>query len=897
MERVIPQKYQTENFDPYLEALDILSDFSQSQSKFEALQHIGVGLDRIASQNIEQNHDEISTYLTNLKEAEEIIIDYLAYIKELRDELKQCKETLQGKQVDMNAIWLKSIYYKKITNGLEELSDILSNLNSVNSLLKEKLFAKAAALIQENTSKIDGKEYGYLPVCQRIKEAFQNKIKDLTDNIIAELRSLLFMKQGSFELEIKRYAVVRTLRIDFLLAEQEEKDLWETTNPIPGLLESLSSVNQLNLIETLSIRDIQPDLQHLFKVCFSQFPSYIPEDESEIKSNFLISLLPNEQAREQALKIINGIIAAAAIVMRNHFALKKWLKQYNADFSVISVWEKIEKEIKDIFRALIKLPNRLGDAANIVEMLGENEEKESTYSSLLSSIIKLNTYHYPYLYKPISLYIRQFTVNVFGTDMIKDEGLNDETFFQFLDILKQDIYAQFSACVTSSEAFRFNKTNSADFNSFLVLNSNLKIILEFKNCFLSSQHLSFLEVIAIQFTLLFKELGSLFENQTKGSAYYSLFIEDSDLFQELRSDPAFFNARLDIPAYANEAFINIIGRSGSPPAGQISEKEGHFIRFETMVDHPFIGESAKLSFFAALAINIKTTYDNLLVCLSSLLEHIFEINTDENMTPRRSSIRSDISLQDSSEKKKGKFSTFTSKLRDGLGIKKKKKEKGPTTEAVFRIAELDKTMEDTKLKLRHQLLKLHEQHDMSLFILRGEIKMRIFYFLFHLKDANYWRDEEIPDAEWFIGQLSRELLLVHLAVRPILNAQQLKFIWENVFNILAEMLIFGLSKIKDQQLSKQGLAIYIKNIKVLQSELNQIEIPGVSTTEQLTKVSQFLELLQLNEKTLVRVIRENPYQFTTDQWKLQMSLKVPLRPYGVLPQTQRTLNEILSAKK
>ena len=38
------------------------------------------------------------------------------------------------------------------------------------------------------------------------------------------------------------------------------------------------------------------------------------------------------------------------------------------------------------------------------------------------------------------------------------------------------------------------------------------------------------------------------------------------------------------------------------------------------------------------------------------------------------------------------------------------------------------------------------------------------------------------------------------------------------------MLITGLREIKDLSMSKQGLATFIKNVKVLQAELLQIEI-------------------------------------------------------------------------
>ena len=102
--------------------------------------------------------------------------------------------------------------------------------------------------------------------------------------------------------------------------------------------------------------------------------------------------------------------------------------------------------------------------------------------------------------------------------------------------------------------------------------------------------------------------------------------------------------------------------------------------------------------------------------------------------------------------------------------------------------------------------------------------MRIYSFLSNIKNKNYWDGEEHTDAEWFIGHLSRELLLVQLAIKPVLSAKKLSFVWENSVEIITEMLITGLREIKDLSMSKQGLATFIKNVKVLQAELLQIEI-------------------------------------------------------------------------
>ena len=78
--------------------------------------------------------------------------------------------------------------------------------------------------------------------------------------------------------------------------------------------------------------------------------------------------------------------------------------------------------------------------------------------------------------------------------------------------------------------------------------------------------------------------------------------------------------------------------------------------------------------------------------------------------------------------------------------------------------------------LKTQILEFHDIHDTCLFLLKGEIRMRIYSFLSNIKNKNYWDGEEHTDAEWFIGHLSRELLLVQLAIKPVLSAKKLSFV-------------------------------------------------------------------------------------------------------------------------
>lgn len=175
------------------------------------------------------------------------------------------------------------------------------------------------------------------------------------------------------------------------------------------------------------------------------------------------------------------------------------------------------------------------------------------------------------------------------------------------------------------------------------------------------------------------------------------------------------------------------------------------------------------------------------------------------------------------QKKQSALSKLTNKIK--VGLKKQRRisqrffiETGSTNENQ-RASEFE-----IIFALKSHLVQLHQIHDVCLFLLRGEIRMRIYSFLSNIKNQNYWDGEEHTDAEWFIGHLSRELLVVQLAIKSILPIGKLCFVWENALEIIIEMLISGIGEIKDLSMSKQGLAMYIKNVKLLQAELIQIEI-------------------------------------------------------------------------
>ena len=580
-------KLEDPSYDPYAEVLKILAEPGSVQSHVLKFQQLSANMDQIAGKNVDQNQTEINEYLINLRESEEVMIDYLAYIQEIRTELKDCKKMLSEKQRDIRGIWLSGIYNGSVAKGFEEIDEVIENLYSVDLLIKERLYMKASNVIKDNIKYIDSSDFSYLPVSQRIKEAFTKKMRKLSDQIMEELKTYLVLKQSSFEIELKKYAVVGMLNIPYLISEEDDKDQSETQTSIPVLIDALASIDQLSRIEHLSMWDIQSDIQDLYKKCFAQFPT-IPLEEEAKYSYTLSSIVVSRSSRETALKVINSIISVAALVLKNHFLLKQSLNKFKYTFSMGGLWEKLQREIIDIFRTICKIPDNSRESI-VVDILSI-EEKDSTYSSLLASILELSHFHFPYLFHPVTTYLEQFHSAVQDGTLfpwVEDFSL------QFLEILKNDSCKMFSACMSSNEAFRVVKTSESKFLSCFVLYENLATLHEIKNALPDKYGFYIVEIAMNMIQLFIKELNGIMDKQTKDSKFFSLFLEDEEIFQELRADKLFENVSLSVPEEVKHGFLTALGRD-KDAKGKLEETENNFLKFNLIGKSEFIGESAKV---------------------------------------------------------------------------------------------------------------------------------------------------------------------------------------------------------------------------------------------------------------------------------------------------------------
>jgi hypothetical protein len=61
----------------------------------------------------------------------------------------------------------------------------------------------------------------------------------------------------------------------------------------------------------------------------------------------------------------------------------------------------------------------------------------------------------------------------------------------------------------------------------------------------------------------------------------------------------------------------------------------------------------------------------------------------------------------------------------------------------------------------------------------------------------------------------------------------------------------------------------------------------------LTKVIDFLDLLQQNEKNLIKIIKQDPQAFPQNYWRILMNLKTPSRPSGMSENSQKSIYDLV----
>lgn len=310
-----------------------------------------------------------------------------------------------------------------------------------------------------------------------------------------------------------------------------------------------------------------------------------------------------------------------------------------------------------------------------------------------------------------------------------------------------------------------------------------------------------------------------------------------------------------------------------------------------------VGETAKIGFIALMVNNVAVVYQ----AFGEVVLQVAEETPIPQAVPPQISAESVTSATFES-KRTGKIQQLFGSVKQSFTKKKRPEEEKQeafsflSSDSDLPLGELKYPVDTLVAKVRAQAGALRDLHDTCLLLLRGDVRTRCVKFLAHIKGNDYWRETELSDGELFIGQLSKELQTYHMAIKHILQQPQQEYIWAGVPALMADLLINNLSTIKGNAITKQGVRVYALNVKVLQTELAHAEIPGFTAhSTSFQQVTEYLNLIFMNDRALTQVIKEKPRMYTARQWDVLMALRTPNRPGGLPEQLRKVVRDIIGS--
>ncbi|CAG8497625.1 8122_t:CDS:10, partial [Funneliformis caledonium] len=117
-------------------------------------------------------------------------------VKEMKSQLKTCKETLMSKRSDLLQLWFRSQQYKEMIRILDQIEEFKETPEKLEVLLMEKHFLTAAKMLLDAIKTLEKKEMigiGALSDLRRYLKAQQSSLHEL---LIEELHNHLYLKNS-----------------------------------------------------------------------------------------------------------------------------------------------------------------------------------------------------------------------------------------------------------------------------------------------------------------------------------------------------------------------------------------------------------------------------------------------------------------------------------------------------------------------------------------------------------------------------------------------------------------------------------------------------------------------------------------------------------------------------
>lgn len=264
---------------------------------------------------LHENQEDVSSLLNKLGTGEDLLVETIDYIDQMRGSIAKCVAALSVRRKDMRGYWYKSRFHKEVLKELEGLEVLLTGIDGLQDLSHTKHFERATLQVQELKKKLELSPYA--ESLKGLRQELQEQSLALSLNVQAELRTFLYFKDKGADKLFSRYSELGLLNLNYFQTKATKDDL------VP-LLKCLHGVANLPRVASDLASEVRDDLRRVFFLCLSKCPTVIHQTRPAAG---LSAMQPSSESRENLLKFINGLIATGTQVIMRHLSLRTQMLQ------------------------------------------------------------------------------------------------------------------------------------------------------------------------------------------------------------------------------------------------------------------------------------------------------------------------------------------------------------------------------------------------------------------------------------------------------------------------------------------------------------------------------------------------------------------------------------------
>lgn len=162
-----------------------------------------------------------------------------------------------------------------------------------------------------------------------------------------------------------------------------------------------------------------------------------------------------------------------------------------------------------------------------------------------------------------------------------------------------------------------------------------------------------------------------------------------------------------------------------------------------------------------------------------------------------------------------------------------------------------------------------------LFLLKIDMRTKCFFYLDYMRFSNYYLMEDSSEPEIFIKKFNQDIERHEAWFSSYMSRQKADYIFNGIGNLVCEILLNILPRMKCKLFNANGINLIKKNIYIFFLQQNLANYVDASELA-FGKASDYWDYLKLTEKELMQLVyRDNPYSLA--QFKAILNAEGPKR--------------------